>query len=164
MTTNCTDEQAILDLMAKWRSALERKDTAAMMEDYLPDALLFDAKPPYKIEGAAGIRKVWEQCLPYFPEEFESEHRDLRVHVDGDLALVYGLHHFVPTPADHPCGQTWVRITIGFQRVDGRWRVAHEHASLPFNPMNGQAWFIPNPNELTLPDYTAGGCEGECES
>ena len=152
-----SDEQTILDLIANWRSALEKKDVAAMMQHYLPDALLFDACPPYKTEGAEGIRKVWESCLPYFPDEFESEHRDLTVHVEGDVAFVHGVHHFVPTPPDHPCGQTWMRITIGLRRVHGQWKVAHEHVSVPFNPITNQAWYVTDPDQLSMPDYSAEG-------
>ena len=149
------DEQQILELMAKWRAALERKDVAAMMEDYAEDALLFDGIPPYKTEGVDGIRQVWENCLPYFPDEFKSEHRDIQIHVSGDTAIAHGLHHFVPTPADHPCGQTWLRVTIGFRRIAGQWKVVHEHASIPFNPMTNQAWQITDPDKLDMPDYTA---------
>ena len=160
MITTSDDKQAILDLMARWRTALEAKDVAKMMEDYLPDALLFDACPPYKAKGANSIAKVWEKCLPYFPEKFSSEHRDLQVHIGGNVAFVHGIHHFLPTPADHPCGQTWMRITIGLKRVEGIWKVAHEHVSIPFNPMNLQAWYITDPDRLDMPDYSAEACEG----
>lgn len=161
MHSSSRDQQAILDLMDQWRCALERKAVAAMMANYLPDALLFDACPPYKVEGADGIRKAWEHCLPHFPDEFKSEHRDVQVYVDGDTAFVHGMHHFVPTPADHPCGLTWMRITLGFKRVDGNWKVAHEHVSIPFNPMTNQAWLIADPDVLEMPDY---GSHQECGS
>lgn len=160
MKSNPDDKQAILDLMAKWRTALEKKDVASMMVDYQPDAVLFDACPPYKTEGAEAIRKTWEACLPYFPEEFRSEHRDLQIHVDGDVAFVHGIHHFVPTPADHPCGQTWMRISIGLVRVEGHWKVAHEHCSVPFNPMTNQAWYVTDPDKLEIPNYAAEANEG----
>ena len=150
------DKQTILDLIRRWGLALEKKDIAGMMEDYLPDALMFDACPPYKVVGAEGIRKVWESCLPYFPDDFKSEHRDLAVHVDGNVAFVHGIHHFLTTPADHPCGKSWMRITIGFKRVDGKWKVAHEHVSIPFNPMTNQTWEIADPNKLDMPDYSNG--------
>lgn len=29
-----------------------------------------------------------------------------------------------------------------FRRTDGRWRVAHEHGSVPFDPASGQAALI----------------------
>lgn len=30
--------------------------------------------------------------------------------IAADAAVVHGLHHFVPEPADHPCGATWMRV------------------------------------------------------
>lgn len=147
------DEADIRRLMQEWSQALEAKDVDAMMADYAPDAVLFDGIPPYKTEGVEAIKAVWSGCLPYFPETFKSEHRDVIVHVAGDIALAHGLHHFVPTPADHPCGQTWMRVTIGYRRLNGKWKVIHEHASIPFNPMTNEAWHITDPSKLDMPDY-----------
>ena len=53
---------------------------------------------PIRPLGTTAIRNVWESCLPYFPDEFRSEHRDLQIHVAGDVAIAHGIHHFVPTP------------------------------------------------------------------
>lgn len=149
-----TQEEAdIRRLIANWSAALEAKDLDGLTAGYLPDSVLYDAIPPYKVVGRDAIRQTWASCLPYFPETFRSEHRDITIHVDGDLALMYGLHHMVPTPADDPIGQTWMRVTVCYRRVAGVWKVVHEHISIPFNPMNSQAWQIPNPDVLDMPDY-----------
>jgi uncharacterized protein (TIGR02246 family) len=155
------DEADIRRLIAAWSRALEAKDMDGLTADYAPDAVLFDAIPPYKTVGADNIRKVWNNCLPYFPDTFKSEHRDITVHVDGDVAFVYCLHHFVPTPADHPCGMTWMRVTACYRRLEGRWKVVHEHVSLPFNPMNNQAWLIANPDVADMPSYDAAPDAGQ---
>lgn len=148
------DEEEIRDLVAKWSQALENKDLDGLTANYTTDTLLFDGIPPYKTVGGENIRKVWENCLPYFPERFKSEHRDVVVNVDGDVAFVHCVHHFIPMPADHPCGQTWMRVTVCFRRIDGQWKVLHEHVSIPFNPMNNEAWYITNPDEVTMPEYS----------
>ncbi len=148
------DEAEIRSMIADWSAALEAKDADGLTAHYLPDTVLFDAIPPYKIIGKDAIREVWVNCLPYFPEQFRSEHRDITVHVSGDVALVHCLHHFVPTPADDPSGQTWMRVTAGYRRIDGKWKVVHEHISVPFNPMNKQVWYITDPDVADMPDYT----------
>lgn len=66
---------------------------------------------------------------------------------------MHALQHFLPTPADDPCGQTWLRMTVGYRRIHSRWKVVHEHWSLPFNPLNSQTWFIPDPDKLDKPEY-----------
>ncbi len=148
------DEAAIRRLVARWTTALEAKNADALVADYADDAVMFDAIPPYKVIGREAIRQAWCHCLPYFPDQFRSEHRDVVIHVAGDTAIMHGLHHFVPVPADHSSGQTWMRVTVGYQRIYGQWKVVHEHISIPFNPMNNQAWFIRNPETLDMPDYS----------
>ncbi len=133
------DETAIRALVAAWSRAVEARDANAIVAAYTPETVLYDAIPPGRIVGADAIAAVWEACFPYFPERFRSEHKDLVVEVDGDVAFVHGLHHFVPEPADHPSGATWMRVTACFRRIDGAWRVAHEHVSIPFDPMSGKA-------------------------
>ena len=146
------DEQAqIRERIAAWSRALEARDIDALMAFYLPEAIQYDLIPPYKTVGREAIRAAWEHCLPYFPEGFGSEHRDLTIEVDGNLAYVFCLHHFVAE--NHPCGQSWFRVTVGFRRVDGQWRIAHEHVSLPYNPMSNEVWKITDPEQVSRPDY-----------
>ncbi|MBO6834571.1 MAG: SgcJ/EcaC family oxidoreductase [Alphaproteobacteria bacterium] len=133
------DKAEIETLVADWRRAVEAKDADGLVRNYQDDTVLFDAISPFQTVGKEAVRKIWQTVFPYFPDRFKSEHKDLTVHVDGDLAVVFGLHHFVPEPADHPCGATWMRITVCLHRVDGDWRVLHEHVSVPFDPMTGQA-------------------------
>ena len=142
------DERAIRAMIAAWARALEAKDVDALTADYAPDALLYDVKPPYKVEGVAAIRQVWEQCLPYFPASFRSEHRDLTIAIGGDVAFCHGLHHIdVLGQPDHPAGRSWIRVTACYRRIDGRWRVVHEHVSIPFDCTTGQVAPITN-NDL----------------
>lgn len=133
------DKAEIRSLVAEWSRAVEAKDADALVANYQDDTVLFDAIPPFQTVGKDAARQIWQNVLPHFPERFRSEHKDLTVEVDGDLAVVYGLHHFIPEPSDHPCGMTWMRITVCLRRVKGKWRVLHEHVSVPFDPMSGQA-------------------------
>lgn len=141
-TGNARDIEEIERLVSDWSRAVEAKDAEKIVANYGPDTVLFDAIPPGRTVGARDIGRIWAECLPYFPEKFRSEHKDLTIHVDGDLAIVHGLHHFVPEPADHPAGSTWMRITVVFRRVAGSWRVIHEHVSIPFDPMTNTAVFL----------------------
>jgi PhnB protein len=141
-TGNAKDVEEIERLVSDWSRAVEAKDPEKIVANYGPDTVLFDAIPPARTVGARDIGRIWSECLPYFPEKFRSEHKDLTIHVDGDLAIVHGLHHFVPEPADHPAGSTWMRITIVFRRNGGGWRVIHEHVSIPFDPMTNAAVYL----------------------
>jgi uncharacterized protein (TIGR02246 family) len=139
MSDHQQDERAIRGLIAAWSRAVEAKDPDAITAAYTGETVLFDAIPPYRTVGAAAIRALWAECLPYFPERFRSEHADLSVDVDGDLALVTAMYRFVPEPAGHPCGDSWMRVTAALRRIDGHWRIVHEHVSRPFDPISSRA-------------------------
>ncbi len=143
------DEAEIRALISRWSRALEAKDLDGLTADYAPDAMLFDVKPPYKTEGPAAIRRLWEACLPYFPESFESEHRELKISVGGDVAYCHGLHHIRPIddPA-HPAGHSWIRVTACYRKVQGSWRVVHEHVSMPVDCATGQVAPIADPGAV----------------
>jgi len=145
--TDSAEHREILEMIANWRKALEARDLDGLVANYADDAELFDVKPPHRLRGPAEIRRVWEQCLPYFPKAFKSEHSDLKVEVSDGLAFVHGLHHVRPIDEPgHPAGQTWIRVTACYRKVDGRWLVAHEHVSMPFDCATGQLAPITNPD------------------
>lgn len=149
-----SDEEEIRRLIQKWSDALEAKDLEGIVADYADDAVLYDAIPPYKTVGKEAIRQVWANCLPYFPEQFKSEHRDIVIHATGDMAVMHGVHHFLPSTADDPICQTWMRVTVCYRRTGGQWKSVHDHISLPFNPMTNETWFIRDPDTLDFPDYS----------
>ena len=35
----------------------------------------------------------------------------------------------------------WIRATVCLRKANGRWRIAHEHFSAPFDPASGKAIF-----------------------
>lgn len=156
-----TDTKAVHAVLTAWARAIEAKDLDGITAHYTPETVLFDAIPPYKTIGKDAIRQAWENCLPFFPEQFTTDLRDVVVQVSGDVAWAHLLLHFTATPPDHPCGQTWMRVTAAFQRRGGVWVANHEHVSVPFNPMTNQAWFITDPAVVDVPDYSsAPGGEG----
>ena len=52
--------------------------------------------------------------------------------VDGDLAVAWGLSRMRGKKRDTGPVELWYRTTLCFQRQHGKWKVIHEHASVPF--------------------------------
>lgn len=136
-----TDEGHIRRLIAEQFDAIRAKNVARLMKPYAPDAVTFDAKLPYRMAAADELRKTWEVCFPYFPDTFQVETRDLHVSVDGALGFAHWLFRIVTPDPNHPAAQTWMRLTGCYRKVRGEWRIAHEHCSVPFDPMTGRAAF-----------------------
>lgn len=144
-----SDEIALRTLVAQWNQALENKDAAGLTKDYLSDVVLFDAVPPYKSVGPDAIRSIWEACLPHFPDNFRVVKHDENFVIGTDMACYTALSHFeVPNQPDHPAAESWLRVSVIYRKVEGKWQVQHEHVSLPFNPMTNQAAKITDPQDL----------------
>ena len=143
--TKTHDEAQIRQLIADQQSAICAKDVDRIMAPYATDVIYFDCKPPFQTKGTDAFRRIWEECLPYFPASFGIETRDLSVFVSGDLALAHWLFRFTGMEKDHPAMQTWLRNTVGYQRKQGRWQIVHGHCSVPFNPETSKAVFTLEP-------------------
>ncbi len=62
-----------------------------------------------------------------------SEVRDLQITICGDLALCTSLQSMGAPPNAPQPFSLWFRSTLGLRRLDGQWRIVHEHASTPFH-------------------------------
>jgi len=88
--TSTHDESQIHQLIEAQARAISVKDVDAVMAPYAADAVIFDCKPPFQTRGADAWRRIWEECLPYFPASFGIERRDVRIIVNGDMAVATG--------------------------------------------------------------------------
>ena len=138
-------EQEIRGLVEAWSQALEAKDITGLTANYAPDAVLFDIKPPFRVRGVAAIHQVWEEYLPCLPAKFESERREFHMTAGEDAAFVHCLHHVRPLGETSRGPDTWIRVTVCYRKIGGKWQVVHEHVSLPFEPRTGQVSFITDP-------------------
>lgn len=107
-----TDNEAqIRQLIADQQRAIGSKNVDQIMSYYANEFIVFNVTPPFQVKGKADYRQVWEACLPYFPDSFGIETRDLSVTVSNDLAVAHWLSHFTEMEPNHPAMQTWMRIT-----------------------------------------------------
>jgi len=144
-TAKTHDKTQIRQLISDQMSAICAKDTDRIMSHYANEATIFDVNPPFQIKNTNELRRVWEACLPCFPNAFGTEMRDLGIFVSSDLALAHWLWRFTGMEEDHPAMQTWVRSTAGYHRHQGRWQIVHEHCSVPFDPETSKATFSLEP-------------------
>jgi uncharacterized protein (TIGR02246 family) len=128
-----SDEQAIRDLIDTRTKAMRSGDAETICATYVPDAVVFSLAPPL-VQPADGARDV-EQLQAWFDEKggsVWSEVQDLTVTVDGDLALCTSIESMGAPPEAPQPFTLWYRSTLGLRRIDGQWRICHEHTSTPF--------------------------------
>jgi ketosteroid isomerase-like protein len=147
MQTVSPDEIYLRSRLEAWSRALEARDLYALTLDYDPDVLLFDVKPPYETKGVEAYRNLWRDWLQYFPAHFTSEHRNIHITLSDGIAYAHALHRIVPIGQPHPASESWYRVTLCFAKKNGKWKVVHEHVSLPVDPIGVSV--LPLTNEQT---------------
>ena len=130
--TRKNDEAQIRDLIDNWAKALRAKDINELMSHYTPDILVFDLAPPLQYAGTDAYRKNFEDWFPSFQGPIGYEIRDLRITTGDDVAFSHSLNRIRGKRASGEETDIWVRATVGFRKSDGKWRVTHEHVSVPF--------------------------------
>jgi PhnB protein len=57
---------------------------------------------------------------------------DLKINLGGDVAFTHSLNRLTGDKKSGEKVDIWVRVTLGFRKINGEWLVTHEHASVPF--------------------------------
>jgi uncharacterized protein (TIGR02246 family) len=130
--SKATDQASIRQLVDNWVKALRSKDVDAVMSHYAPDIVVFDLAPPLQYTGADAYRKNWEAWFPTFRGPIGYEVRDLRIAASDDVAFCHSFNRITGTRTDDEKTDVWVRATFCCRKIDGKWKIVHEHQSVPF--------------------------------
>lgn len=127
---DAADQAAIRAILGDRTNALYGKVSDLALKHFAPDAVSYDLAPPLRYVGTdkAELEKwfaTWDGPIGW-------SMGDLDVIVGGDIALAHGLGHMtgVKTGGEHV--DLWTRVTVGFRRIDGTWKITHQHVSVPF--------------------------------
>lgn len=126
-------------LQAEWENALRAKDLDRLMALYSRDIALFDVQPPFRTDGLAAVRELWETALPAFPEGFHIETRRLSLTAGEDTAFAHWQFRIVSEEPHENLVPTWLRVSAGYRKLHGEWKIVHEHVSLPVDPTTQEA-------------------------
>lgn len=138
---NDNAESGIRTLMDGWLTAFLARDVPGIMRYYTPDVRAFDAVARLQFEGRDDYARHWAECMESCQGQLIVSIEDMRVESSGDLGLCHYLVRCGMVDADGNEKASWMRGTLGLRRVDGHWRVAHEHVSVPFDMTTGAALF-----------------------
>jgi len=133
------NEGEIHRLIDDWANTLRAKDLDTLMSYYAPDVVFFDGIPPLQYTGTETYRKNWADYFTWFPGPFNFETRDLKIKAADDTAFAHCLVHMTGTNAEGKEDGAWLRMTVCYEKIDGKWLVTHEHWSLPMDMESGKA-------------------------
>lgn len=130
-TRKMDDAQQIRTLLERWADATRNGRRDEVLANHAPDALIFDVLPPLQYEGTAAYRKSWDEWQPETAGEGLFHLDELQVTAGQDAGFAHGIIHCGGTLPDGSSFEDTVRATFCLRKIDGRWRVTHQHISMP---------------------------------
>jgi uncharacterized protein (TIGR02246 family) len=137
--TRTDHKTAIRKLLDGWATAARAGDLEGIMAAYAPDILSFDAIAQLQFKGVAAYRKHWEMCVEMCSGPMTFEIHDLGIEAGDDVAFAHYLLRCGGTGPDGKEQTGWMRVTVCCHNRSGRWLIAHEHFSVPFDMESGKA-------------------------
>jgi uncharacterized protein (TIGR02246 family) len=131
--TTAQDTADIKSLEDSFVAAFKAKDVNTIMSFYTPDAtmVVFDVVPPLQYTGADAYRKDWQDTFAAYPGPVDFSIANLNITTGGNVAFASSIQHGTLTDKDGKKMEMTVRVTDGYKKVNGKWLIAHEHASIP---------------------------------
>ncbi len=126
-----TNESEIRKLLEARVKAIREKDVNAVASEYAPDLVMFNLAPPLQTRGVN--KKGIEEWFSGYQSAIDCEIRDLNISTDNDLAFCHYLYRITGTLTSGKEVDMWVRATLCFRKIEGKWLITHEHDSDPFD-------------------------------
>ena len=126
------DEAQIRAVIDEWADGVRTKNVDRCMASHAQEILLFDLPPPLQYTGAQAYRKGLEGWFASFEGPIGYDTRDLQISVGENVAFCHSLSRIRGKRTNGEKTDVWIRNTVGFLKINGKWLVTHEHASVPF--------------------------------
>ncbi|GGX58816.1 SgcJ/EcaC family oxidoreductase [Streptomyces fructofermentans] len=126
-------EDEIRRIDAELTAAARERDVDRMAACYAPDAEVFHPMGGLERSGVDAFRKAQEWWFATVSGPVHREALDLRVRVDESVAFSHALVRVRATLTTGEPLDSTVRVTTGYRAAGDRWRIVHQHLSVPFD-------------------------------
>lgn len=134
-----TSEQQIRAVIDERVQAVRAKDPVPLAARHADDVVTFDVLPPLLRRGPGPVIEKTQQWFDGYRSAIGYRVDELDVVADGDLGFCSFVYNVQGTLQSGAEVDMWVRATLCLRRVDGTWRIVHDHESVPFDPETGRA-------------------------
>ncbi len=131
--------QELRDLIDERVRAVRERDSATLAGRPAADVVTFDVLAPLNSRGSQATVKHLQTWFDGYDGPIDYSAHDVQVSAGGDLGFCSFLYHVGGTLKTGDDVNMWVRATLCCRRIEGRWRIVHDHESVPFDPATGQA-------------------------
>lgn len=116
-------------VLDRWSDALRVKDMNVFSECYADDVRVFDLET--QLTGFSKLQALWESCLPHFPNPIGVHREDVRISATDEMAVATFYSRLTGMTTDHQAVKAWMRTTVCLQNLGGKWKIIHDHFSMP---------------------------------
>jgi uncharacterized protein (TIGR02246 family) len=126
-------ESQIKALIEAWADAVRRHDYPGVLAHHEQDIVMFDLPPPLQSRGMDEYRQTWDVFFRYHKPSQAFDIEELAITAGEDVAFAVAIMRCGSGASSGPPadGGFLFRLTIGLRKIDGDWRIAHEHHSVP---------------------------------
>ena len=128
------DVRAVIEA---WAQAARQNRKEDVLKNHVSDLVVFDVLPPMKYESAESYRRSWDGWQPETQGEGKFDLENLSVTAGAEVAFA---HSFIRCGGSMPDGRTFedlVRATFCLRKLDGYWKISHQHISKPLKQAGG---------------------------
>jgi uncharacterized protein (TIGR02246 family) len=132
-------ERELRDLIDERVRAVRERDSDTLAARPAEDVITFDVLPPLNSRGSQATTEHLQAWFDGYDGPIDYSAHDVQVSAEGNLGFCSFLYHVGGTLKTGDQVNMWVRATLCCRRIDGRWRIVHDHESVPFDPASGHA-------------------------
>ena len=125
------DEVELRELIARWSKAVRDEDLAGIRADHDPNILMFDVPPPFLSRGLDAYMATWQTFFGSVAKPVVFDFEEVETTAGQDVAFATAIGRCVNIDRNGEKENVQFRLTMGFRKHDGRWRIVHEHHSVP---------------------------------
>lgn len=128
-----TAESQVKAVIEAWADAVRRHDLAGILARHEPDIVMFDVPPPLQSRGMDEYKKTWDLFFRYHKPSQAFDIEELAITAGEDVAFAVCIMRCGSGAVSGPPEKRGFlfRLTVGLRNIDGHWRIAHEHHSVP---------------------------------
>ncbi|HYP26481.1 MAG TPA: nuclear transport factor 2 family protein [Blastocatellia bacterium] len=127
------EETLIRTLRGELTEAIRAKDADGVISHFATETTMFVLAPPLQFKGNEGPGENGiKEWFSSFRGPIQYEIRDLKITAGDDVAFCHSLNRISGTRSEGGETDIWVRETLGLRKIDGVWKITHQHQSVPF--------------------------------
>lgn len=131
--------EGLKDLVRERTEAVLSRQSKALLDRQHPEVLTYPLLPPAVQRSRDSSAETITNWFDGYSDGPGYEVRDLHVDSDRDMGYCAFFYHVTGTLTSGDQVDMWVRATLICRRINGTWKIIHDHESVPFDAATGKA-------------------------